>query len=109
MTNTIRTENRIWGLVAYALTPVGALLALLVAGDDEGLRRHARQSVLAGIIVAALSLVLSRIPGHRLSVRPAGARLLGLHALQQHPGVPRPGRGPAADQRTVGAIRREAE
>ena len=28
MSDPIRTENRIWGLVAYALTPVGALLAL---------------------------------------------------------------------------------
>ena len=62
MSDPIRTENRIWGLVAYALTPVGALVALLVSGDDQGLRRHARQSVLAGIIVAALSLVLSQIP-----------------------------------------------
>ena len=62
MSDPIRTENRIWGLVSYALTPVGALLALLASGDDEGLRRHARQSVLAGIIVAALSLVLSQVP-----------------------------------------------
>jgi len=61
MSDPIRTENRIWGLVAYALTPVGALVALLVTGDDEGLRRHARQAVLAGLIVAALSLVLSQI------------------------------------------------
>ena len=42
MSDPIRTENRIWGLVAYALTPVGALVALLVSGDDQGLRRHAR-------------------------------------------------------------------
>lgn len=62
MSDPIRTENRIWGLVAYALTPVGALVALLVSGDDEGLRRHVRQSVVAGLIAAALSLVLSQIP-----------------------------------------------
>lgn len=61
MSDQIRTEHRIWGLVAYALTPVGALVALLVCGDDEGLRHHARQSVLAGLIVAALALVLSQI------------------------------------------------
>ncbi len=57
----VRDENRIWALVAYALAPLGSLLALLAAGDDSALQRHAKQGLLAGIVGAVVSTVLSFI------------------------------------------------
>ena len=58
----VRDENRIWALVAYALAPLGSLLALLAAGDDPALKRHAVQALLAGIVAAVASTVLGLIP-----------------------------------------------
>ncbi len=57
----VQTENRIWALVAYALAPVGSLAALLLAGDDPALKRHAKQGLLAGIAGAVVSTALSLI------------------------------------------------
>ena len=57
----VYTENRIWALVAYALAPVGSLVALLGAGDDLALKRHARQGLLAGIAGAIVSTALGLI------------------------------------------------
>ena len=57
----VQTDNRIWALVAYALAPVGSLLALLLAGDDPALKRHARQGLLAGIAGAVVSTALGLI------------------------------------------------
>jgi len=57
----VQTDNRIWALVAYALAPLGSLLALLLAGDDPALKRHARQGLLAGIAGAIVSTALGLI------------------------------------------------
>lgn len=57
----VQTENRIWALVAYALAPVGSLVVLLLAGDDQALKRHARQGLLAGIAGAVISTALGLI------------------------------------------------
>ena len=57
----VQTENRIWALVAYALAPVGSLVALLLSGDDSALKRHARQGLLAGIVGAVVSTALGLI------------------------------------------------
>jgi len=57
----VQTENRIWELVAYALAPLGSLVALLLAGDDPALKRHARQGLLAGIAGAIVSTALGLI------------------------------------------------
>ena len=57
----VRTENRIWALVAYALAPLGSLLALLLAADDLTLKRHAKQALLAGIVGVAVSTMVGLI------------------------------------------------
>ena len=64
----VQIENRIWALVAYALAPVGSLVALLLpkartagAGDDLALKRHARQGLLAGSAGAVVSTALGLI------------------------------------------------
>ena len=57
----VNTENRIWALVAYALAPLGSLVALLLARDDPALKRHARQGLLAGIAGAVVSTALGLI------------------------------------------------
>lgn len=57
----VQTENRIWALVAYALAPVGSLVALLLAGDDPALKHHAKQGLLAGIAGAVISTALGLI------------------------------------------------
>lgn len=57
----VHTENRLWALVAYALAPVGSVVALLLAGDDPALKRHARQGLLAGIAGAVISAALGLI------------------------------------------------
>lgn len=58
----VRDENRIWALVAYALAPVGSLLALPRAANDPTLKRHAKQALRTGILGAAASVVLGLIP-----------------------------------------------
>jgi len=57
----VRDENRLWALVAYALAPLGSLVALLLAGDYPALKRHARQGLLAGSDGAVVSTALSLI------------------------------------------------
>ena len=55
-------ENRIWALLAYVLAPVGSLLALVLAPDDPVLQNHARQSLIAGLVVAGIVMLASVIP-----------------------------------------------
>lgn len=57
----VRIGNRVWALVAYALAPVGSLVALLLAGDDPALKRHAKQGLLAGLAGAIVSSALGLI------------------------------------------------
>ena len=57
----VNTENRLWALVAYALAPLGSLAALLLAGEDPVLKRHAKQGLLAGLAGAVVSTALGLI------------------------------------------------
>ena len=66
-------EARIWALVAYALAPLGSLLALIMAADDPALKQHARQALLAGSVAAVMSIALGLIPALSCAATPLAA------------------------------------
>lgn len=59
-------KARMWALVAYAL-------ALLLAGDDPALERHAVQALLAGIVAAVTSIALGLTPTLSCAASPLAA------------------------------------